>query len=442
MERLHMKTLEIWLASPHRKPLVLDGARQVGKTWLAKEFGKTHFQKTAYISFMDNAPMKALFDGTSNPANLIAALSIEAGVAITPGNTLLVLDEVQEAPAALSSLKHFCEKAPEYAVLATGSSMGITLHSGTSFPVGKVDLQTLRPLTFCEFLLACQKPDFARIIQNGETGLMAVFHDELLRWLLYYLLVGGMPEAVAQFAAELPAVTFSRVSRTQSNIAHGYRDDFSKHQPHMPSGLTARLNQVWTSIPAQLSKENKRFLYGAVREGARGRDFELAIQWLCDTSLAHKVTKVNPPVYPLGIAENFDLFKLFLSDVGILGNMMGISPKNSLEGNLLFEQAKGCLAEQYVCQQLVAIGLKPHYWQASNSSAELDFVVQMENEAVPIEVKSGINLQAKSLKAAVNRFNYRRAIRFSAAKPNVDGIICDLPLYAVESLPALFGPFE
>ncbi len=433
MKRLHMDCLMAWYRDPKRKPLILDGARQVGKTWLVKEFGRMTFAKTAYINLMDNERMASLFASDISPQRLIPALSIESGVAIDASDTLIVLDEVQEVPRALTSLKFFCENAPEYAVIATGSSMGVTLHQGTSYPVGKVQLQHLYPMTFCEFLDASGMDNLSRLIMAGDLELMRVFHDQLVEQLRFYLLVGGMPEVVQQYVASLPGIDFDVLRTKQVQMLADYRADFSKHEENMPRGLVARLNQVWNSLPSQLARENKKFLYNAVRSGGRGRDFELAIEWLKDCSLVHKVTKVNPPLYPLALHEDFDQFKLFVSDVGLLSAALGIDVRAALDSDRLFGEAQGCLAEQYVCQQLVAMGVQCHYWQADNSSAELDFVIQHAGRALPVEVKSGINLRSRSLKSAINRFGYEHALRFSAARPGTDGAIHDIPLYALEA---------
>lgn len=433
MKRCHMNKLLEWYRSPYRKPLILDGARQVGKTWIAKEFGQTTFAKTAYINFMDNERMADLFASDISPKRLIPALSIESGVAIEAPDTLIILDEIQEVPRALTSLKYFYEDAPEYAVIATGSSMGVTLHQGFSYPVGKVQTQHLYPMTFCEFLNACGKENLTQVIMSGDLELMKVFHNTLMEQLRYYLLVGGMPEVVMQFVSSLPGADFDAVRKKQEQILADYRADFSKHEGDMPRGLVVRLNQVWNSLPSQLARENKKFLYNVVRAGGRGRDFELAIQWLKDCSLVHKITKVNPPQCPLAINEDFEQFKLFVSDVGLLSAALGIDLRAALEGERLFGEAQGCLAEQYVCQQLTAMGIQCHYWQADNSSAELDFVVQCAGQVVPIEVKSGSNLRSRSLASSIKRFDYKHAVRFSAARPSVDGAIHDVPLYAIES---------
>lgn len=433
MDRLYMHKLQEWKDAPHRKPLVLEGARQVGKTWLVKEFGRRCFKSMAYVSLENNERMRNLFEGDIDPKRLVSALSLETGVAIRPRETLIVLDEVQEVPRALTALKYFDEDAPEYAIVATGSSLGITIHPGTSFPVGKVNLGKLHPLSFREFLAACGEDGLAHIIADADKGLMRIFHERLLEWLKYYLIVGGMPEAVREFSCSYPNIDLKAVEHIQERILRDYRDDFSKHSEAAPKGLPLRLNQVWDSIPAQLAKENKKFVYGAVREGGRGRDFELAIQWLIDSSLTLKTTRVSVPDYPLKMFEDFASFKLYVLDVGLFRAMSGVDPSVILDGNTIFGTAKGAFAEQYACQQLAAQGMGTHYWSAENSAAELDFVVQRGASVIPIEVKSGENLQAKSLKSAMKRFGFAQALRFSTLPPRQDGSIQDLPLYAIEA---------
>lgn len=437
MERLYMDQLVKWKSSPRRKPLLLEGARQVGKTWLVKEFGRRHFDSLAYISFENNERMARLFEGDISPERLLPALSLESGVTIEPQRTLIVLDEVQEVPRALTALKYFNEDAPEYAIVATGSSLGITIHPGTSFPVGKVNLGRLYPLNLQEFLMACGEEGLARVIADADMDLMGTFHERILEWLKYYLIVGGMPEPALEFSRAYPNVDFGAVTDIQKHILQDYRDDFSKHGQAAPRGLAMRLNQVWDSIPAQLSKENKKFLYGVVREGGRGRDFELAIQWLVDSSLVLKTTRVNVPDYPLKMFEDFAAFKLYLLDVGLLRAMSDVDPSVVLNGDAVFGTAKGAFAEQYVCQQLAMQGIDSYYWSAGNSSAELDFIVQAGASIIPIEVKSGVNLQAKSLKSAVKRFGFKEAFRFSTLPPRQDGVIRDIPLYAVEAFEKL-----
>lgn len=433
MERLLLTQLEAWKKRKNRKPLVLDGARQVGKTWLSQEFGRRCFDNVAYVSLQDNERMEQLFKGSISPQRLIPALALEAGVPIDPQSTLIILDEVQEVPRALTALKYFCEDAPEYAVLATGSSLGIALHPGTSFPVGKVHMLRLYPMCFREFLLALREEGLAEAIAGADADLMTVFHDRLLELLKYYLVIGGMPEAVSAFAANYPNVDFGSIRAVQQQILTGYREDFSKHQEAAPSGLPLRLGQVWDSIPAQLARENKKFFYGAVKKSGRGRDFELAIRWLVDTCLALKVSRVSAVEYPLVMFEDLEAFKLYLLDVGLLGAMTGLDPSVVLDGNMLFATAKGAFAEQFACQELIAAGCSPFYWSAPNSTAELDFVVQAGAEVLPIEVKSGRNLRAKSLQAAMKRFGLEKGLRFSTLPPKRDGAIADWPLYAIGS---------
>lgn len=433
MDRFLEQQLAQWKEDPQRKPLVLDGARQVGKTWLSKEFGRRHFESVAYISLQDNERMSHLFTGDISPDRLVPALALEAGVPIKPQTTLIILDEVQEVPRALTALKYFCEVAPEYAVLATGSSLGIALHPDTSFPVGKVKLLRLYPMCFREFLLALGESQLEEVVSRADADMMALFHDKLLDYLKYYLVIGGMPEAVEAFASSYPNVDFDSIDAIQQQILTGYRDDFSKHQMAAPSGLPLRLNQVWDSIPSQLARENKKFFYGAVKKSARGRDFELAIQWLKDTCLVLEVPRVSAPQQPLAMFEDLGSFKLYLLDVGLLRAMAGLAPSVVLDGDELFATAKGAFAEQFACQELVATGYNPFYWAAKNATAELDFLLQQGSEVLPIEVKAGQNLRAKSLKASMRRFELDRGLRFSTLPPRSDGAVADWPLYAIGS---------
>ncbi len=426
-----MRFLAEWKDRKNRKPLVLEGARQVGKTWLVREFGKSSFDRTAYISLQNNERMEQLFSGDIKPQRLIPALSLESGVAIESGTTLIVLDEVQEVPRALTALKYFYEEAPEYAVIATGSSLGIALHPGTSFPVGKVEAARLYPFCFREFLMARGEQGLADVVANMDPDMMTLFHNRLMEELKYFFVVGGMPEAVKTFVETYPGVDFKAITSVQKQIVESYRDDFSKHESSAPRGLTLRLNQVWDSIPSQLAKENKKFVYGLVKQGGRRRDFELAIQWLVDTSLVLKVPRVSTPRYPLKMHEDLSAFKLYLCDVGLLRTMGGIEPEIVLEGDAVFNAAKGALAEQFACQELLATGKVPYYWAAKNATSELDFVLQHNGCVAPLEVKAGRNLKAKSLKASINRFGFESAYRFSTLPPRHDGVVYDLPLYTI-----------
>ncbi|NMN02661.1 ATP-binding protein [Bifidobacterium panos] len=437
MKRRMMHQLIAWKNSAHRKPLILDGACQTGKSWLVQEFGRTQFDSLAYVSLENNDSMNQLFAGSLRPQRLLAGIALASQTRIEPGKTLIVLDEVQAIPRAVEALKYFAEEAAEYALIATGSSLGITIHPEISHSVSKVDRCRLYPMTFLEFLDAAGKEDLRQIVENADFDMMRVFHGQLMEWLKYYMVVGGMPEAVEAFAASYPGVDFERITRVQHDILQGYRGDFSKYADDMPKGFSLRLSQVWDSIPSQLARENKKFLYGAVRSGGRGKDFELAIQRLLDSSIALKVGRVTSPEYPLKSFDDCNAFKLFSSDVGLLRQMSGIDPQIVLDGDTVFGSAKGAFAEQLVCQELIAYGYEPRYWTNANSTNELDFVIQSENCVVPIEVKSGVNLHAKSLKAAIKRFGFEHPVRFSALPARKDGCIQDLPLYAVAALAKL-----
>lgn len=427
-----MERLDKWKSSSRRKPLLLTGARQTGKTWLVTEFGRTRYDSFAYVSMLDNPTMSALFDATIAPDRLIPAISVESGVAIKPQSTLVVFDEVQEVPRALTSLKMFCEQAPEYHVIATGSNLGIALHHGTSFPVGKVNRMRLYPLTFEEFLLALGERGLVELLRSGDLTLIDSFHDRLIELLRYYLYVGGMPEVVGAFADELPATDLSAVREVQDELIEGYRDDFSKHVDEVST--TLRIGQVWESLSAQLARKNKRFVYGLARKGGRGRDFETAIRWLVDAGLVIKVNRARTPLYPLSAYEDAASFKLYMSDVGLLGAMSALDAHAVLEGDRLFREFRGALAEQFACQELLAAhGTPPFYWSADNSSGEIDFLYQepKSSSIVPVEVKAGRNLQAKSLKTQVKKYGYERAYRFSTLPHRQDGAILDLPLYLI-----------
>lgn len=432
MERDLMKELVAWKESKQRKPLLLDGARQVGKTWLVQEFGKRHFANFAYFSLENNTQVKALFDGDINPERIIAALGVHANTTITT-DTLIIFDEIQEVPRALTALKYFCEDAPQYPVVATGSSLGITLHPGTSFPVGKVDFLHLYPLTFSEFLTACGHSRLADTLTSGDVKALADTHSLYMEWLRYYLYVGGMPEVVNAFTQDYPSVNFERVRSIQEMILASYRDDFSKYSKAAVSSL--RIAQLWDSIPSQLAKENKKFLYGAVRSGGRGRDYEVAIQWLKDMSLIHIVTRVKTVFAPLKIYEESQHFKIYVGDVGLLGALTGLSPHSFLDENVPFGQFYGALAEQFVCQELKASGVNTlYYWSAENSSGEIDFVMERDGKVCLVEVKSGENLQSKSLKAALKREKNVQGYRLSALPYKHDGAIVDIPIYAASRL--------
>ncbi len=429
MKRNLMKSLKEWKNSPYRKPLILSGARQVGKTWLMKEFGRTEYTNTVYVNFDQDINAAGLFEGSINPDRIILGLRALSGMEIDPDNTLIIFDEVQEAPRALTSLKYFCEEAPQYSIIAAGSLLGVALHAGTSFPVGKVNRMHLYPLNFQEFLYAMGEDAAAEILQTKDQRMITVLREKLSDLLRQYYYVGGMPEAVNYYKDNKE---FAGVRQIQKNLLAYYQQDFSKHaEPR----LTERLNLVWSSIPAQLAKENRKFIYGQVRQGARAKDFELAIQWLSDCGLIHVIHRVTKPGYPLKAYEDLNAFKIYLLDVGLLGAMADLSSNTIVEGNRIFTEFKGALAEQYVLQELIAEDhLNPMYYSAENSRMEIDFIVQKGDEVIPIEVKAEENLRAKSLRSYCEKYKPKTAVRFSMSDYREQDWMVNVPLYEINWL--------
>lgn len=429
MKRNLMKSLKEWKNSPYRKPLILSGARQVGKTWLMKEFGRTEYTNTVYVNFDQDINAAGLFEGSINPDRIILGLRALSGMEIDPDNTLIIFDEVQEAPRALTSLKYFFEEAPQYSIIAAGSLLGVALHAGTSFPVGKVDRMHLYPLNFQEFLYAMGEDAAAEILQTKDQRMITVLREKLSDLLRQYYYVGGMPEAVNYYKDNKE---FAGVRQIQKNLLAYYQQDFSKHaEPR----LTERLNLVWSSIPAQLAKENRKFIYGQVRQGARAKDFELAIQWLSDCGLIHVIHRVTKPGYPLKAYEDLNAFKIYLLDVGLLGAMADLSSNTIVEGNRIFTEFKGALAEQYVLQELIAEDhLNPMYYSAENSRMEIDFIVQKGDEVIPIEVKAEENLRAKSLRSYCEKYKPKTAVRFSMSDYREQDWMVNVPLYEINWL--------
>lgn len=418
-----------WKNRQDRKPLIIRGTRQVGKTWLMREFGKTEYAKCAYINFDNNARMQELFTGDLNIERLITALQIEAGVTIEAENTLLVFDEVQEVPRALASLKYFYENAPQYHIVAAGSLLGVALHPGTSFPVGKVDFLDLYPLNFVEFMLATGNENLVDLLQSRDFAVIKSFKGRYVDLLKQYYYVGGMPEAVAHFA---DSADYKAVRGIQQKILVAYEQDFSKHAPYE---TVPRIRMLWTSIPAQLAKENRKFIYGLIRQGARAREYELAMTWLVDCGLVYKVGRVSKPEMPLMAYQDFDAFKLFVLDVGLLAAMSNLDVLSLLEGSRIFTEFKGILTEQYVLQQLVAGGkIKPFYWSAEKSTGEIDFIFQWGSEVVPLEVKAAENLQAKSLKNYCLKYHPKQALRTSLSDYRREEWLTNVPLYAIPIL--------
>lgn len=429
MHRIAIENLLKWKASKNRKPLIIEGARQVGKTWLMQEFGKQAYKDIVYINFDSNSIMAELFAADLNTDRLIMGLELYAGRKIDPNNTLLIFDEVQEVPRALSSLKYFYENAPQYHIVCAGSLLGIALHEGTSFPVGKVDFLKLYPLSFMEFLMATDKERFAELLDKMDFGMITSFKQTYIDALKQYYFVGGMPEAVQSFAADKD---FNEVRNIQKRILAAYEQDFSKHAPNE---IVPKIRMLWNSIPSQLAKENKKFIYGLVREGARAKEYETAIMWLSDCGLVHKVSRVNAGGMPLKAYEDLKAFKLFVVDVGLLGCMTGLRQRTLLNGNGLFVEFKGALSEQFVCQQLKTIeDLGIYYYTNDRGSCEVDFIIDTGEEIVPVEVKAEVNLKAKSLKTYQEKFSPEVSVRTSMADFKKEDWLINLPLYAVEKI--------
>ncbi|MDR1238198.1 MAG: ATP-binding protein [Propionibacteriaceae bacterium] len=436
MERMAMSQLLEWKNSPQRKPLILRGARQVGKTWLARQFGTQHYDNTLYVNFdaqSVSGPLKQIFEGDLDPQRIVRALDALHGQQTNPGSTLLILDEIQAVPRALTSLKYFEEQAPEYHVIAAGSHLGLNLHPGASLPVGKVNILRLSPLTFTEFLTAVGYAQIATAITDLDWELLAVLHDRVVELLRQYLFVGGMPEAVLRYAE---SKRLADASVAQRELLELIRADFSKHAP---TAHLARLWQVWDSIPVHLAKENKKLVWGTIRPGARARDFELALQWLIDYGVAYPVRRVTKPGLPLAAYVEEGIFKLFSLDVGLLAAMAGLDQATAVSGDALFSEFRGALAEQYVHQQLVAVApdIRPYYW--AGKAAEIDFVMQFGPVIVPIEVKAGEARKSQSLRSYLDRFAPAYAVRMSMSRFRPQDTFTNVPLYAAQMLPAIIA---
>ena len=425
MERSIYSSLKKWKDSPTRKPLILQGARQVGKTYILKEFGAREYSEVVYINCDDNNDMQNMFVDY-DVDRIIRSLSAISGVSIKPSTTLLILDEIQEVERGLASLKYFCEKAPEYHVAVAGSLLGITLHEGTSFPVGKVDMLYMYPMDFEEFLLAMGKEQLVELLRNNSWAALTPLRGMLTELLRQYYFVGGMPEAVKAYVGR---GDIWEVRSIHSKIIDAYRNDMSKH---VPKQQVQRINMVWNSIPSQLARDNKKFIYGALRKGARANDFEIAIQWLVDSGLVHKVHRISKPVVPLKFYEDMDSFKLFLLDCGLLGALSETPPEQILIGDNVFEEYKGAFTENYVLQQLKSLPRTfVYYYSNDNSTLEIDFVVQHEAHVIPIEVKAEENLRAKSLRQFVTDNSGLHGVRFSMSDYREQDWLTNVPLWAV-----------
>ena len=424
MERFAIETLKKWKEKPRRKPLIVEGARQVGKTWLVKEFARQCYKDIAYINFENQKHLQSLFTTDFDLNRIMLAIQTETGITCKPGKTLLFLDEIQEADNGLTVLKYFQENAPEQHVIAAGSLLGIELHKKESFPVGKVEFLKLHPFCFKEFLLAVNESGLYNLLQSKDWTLIKTFRNKYIERLRQYYYIGGMPEAVSAFAE---GADFNEVRDIQDGILNSYDNDFSKHAPN---DMVPRIKQLWNSIPAQLSRENRKFIYGLIKEGARAREYELAMMWLRDCGLIHLVNCVKVPKYPLKAYEDLSAFKLFILDVGLLAAMNDVDAKVMLKGNSIFTEFKGALTEQYVLQQLIT-NHTPYYWSKTNSQAEIDFLIQHEDGIIPIEVKAEENLRAKSLRQFVTEYKPRTAIRTSMSDYREEEWMTNIPLYAI-----------
>ena len=428
MKRILLEQLKQWKYSTTRQPLILRGARQVGKTWLMKEFARTEYKEHIYVNFEFDEDMRRLFEADLNPERILLHLKTFSGIEAKPHTTLIIFDEIQEANRGLTSLKYFSENAPEYHVIAAGSLLGITLHQHISFPVGKVDFLDLHPLNFYEFLCAIEQERFAELLQTNDFQMINSFKTKYIEWLRQYYYVGGMPAAVVSFAQKRD---FAEVRAIQNKILEAYESDFSKHAP---VEIVPRIRLVWNAILPQLAKENRKFVYAKIQKGARAREFELAMAWLFDCGLIKQVVRVTKPDLPLKAYFDFSAFKLFMVDVGLMTAMALLDEKVLLKGSEIFKEFKGALTEQFVFQQLAQYkDLVIAYWVSDSLQAEVDLLVQHANEVIPIEVKAAENLQAKSLKTFCQKYNPKTALRTSLSDYREERWLTNVPLYAIGS---------
>ncbi len=432
MYRYKIEELKKWKNSDTRKPLIIRGARQVGKTWLMKEFGEKNYEKCAYINFDDNSRMAQLFSGDFDIDRIIQGLKIESGVNIEAENTLIIFDEIQECPKAVTSLKYFYENANQYHIITAGSLLGVAMHQGTSFPVGKVDFLDLYPLNFKEFLKALGEDALIDLINKNDINLITVFSDKLKIYLKQYMYIGGMPEVVETY---IKNKDFNEVRKKQEVLLQAYEQDFSKHAPN---NVVPRIRQLWNNIPTQLAKENKKFIYGLVKEGARAREYELALSWLIDCGLIYQVNRVNDCKIPLSAYQDFNAFKLYLLDVGLLCAMAKLDAKTIIEGNDIFVEFKGALTEQYVLTELKTNVDSPvFYWSSEKGTSEVDYIIQIGRNNIPIEVKSSENLQSKSLKSFVQKYNTKINVRTSMSNFKKEEWLINIPLYLIGNIEKL-----
>lgn len=425
MKRDAIKYLYEWKSRANHKPMIVRGARQVGKTWLMRAFAEEAYDRYVYVNFEDNELIRNVFERDFDIERIILALQVATGEVIDK-DTLLIFDEIQEAPKGLTALKYFYEKAPEYSILAAGSLLGISMHEAVSFPVGKVEFMDLYPLSFREFLNALGQSQLVTVLEKEDWELISLFHNKLVEYLKIYYFVGGMPGVVMEY---LDTKDFNRVRVVQQEILNAYDNDFSKHAPNKE---VPRLRMVWRSVLVQLAKENKKFIYGMLKEGARAKEFEIALEWLQDAGVLYKVNRTKAGKMPLSAYEDFAAFKVFILDVGLLSAMGKLTSQIILDGDVIFEEFKGALTEQYVFQQMKTHkDIDIYYWSADNSSGEIDFIVQKDGVITPIEVKSSENLQSKSLSAFIKRHPELKGLRFSMSEYKDQEWMKNKPLYSI-----------
>lgn len=430
MYRTIMEDLILWKNKSNRKPLILQGARQVGKTWIMKEFGRQNYKYVAYVNMDHNVHMQESFEKDFNVERILEDIGIETHTKIVAGETLIILDEIQEIPLALSSLKYFCENVPEYHVIAAGSLLGVAMHRGISYPVGKVNMLTMHPLSYKEFLEAIGEEELAEYVDKIKSDKNNTFKKKYVEYLKKYYYIGGMPEVVMTYLKEKD---YDEVRNVQKTILELYENDFSKHIESKTE--LERTRMVWNSIPMQLAKENKKFFFGQIKKGGRSAEFEVSIQWLIDCGLVYKVYCVEKPGMPLKAYTNFSAYKLFMLDVGLLGAMADLDVESLLEGNRIFVEFKGALAEQYVYQQIVSTTeYIPYYYSNVQSRNEIDFLIQIKDDVIPIEVKAEENLKSKSLRAFVDKFKSNHAVRISMNNYREQEWLTNIPLWNVSGI--------
>lgn len=426
MERAAYQNLLKWKNNPHRKPLLIKGARQVGKTWLMKAFGSNEYESVAYINFEKVTQLADLFETDFDIHRILRFVQLATGIIPREGKTLIIFDEIQSVKRGLLALKYFYEDAPQYHVMAAGSLLGLSIHTNESFPVGKVDFLHLHPLSYQEFMLAMGKRALLETLQSQDWKLINTFKGQYIDLLKQYYYVGGMPEVVDAYIRHND---YQEVRTIQHTILESFDNDFSKHPP---LDLVPRLKMVWNAIPSQLAKENRKFIYGAVKQGGRAKEFELAIEWLQDAGLLYKVNRVSNATIPLGGFEDISAFKLFVVDVGLLGTMSGLDAKTLIDGHALFGQYKGALTEQYVLQQIKTIdNAAIYYWTPQTGIAEIDFLLQLSQNVIPVEVKASENLKTKSLRSFRDKYHPSILVRTSMSDYRVDEALMNIPLYAI-----------